>query len=84
MNDETDAETLACIHRAIDRLDPFLRELLWMAAGERRSYDEIASHFGISSRSVERSLLKALGQIRRAMAQERSPRVRLCFWLSRR
>lgn len=79
-----DNETLASIHRAIARLDPFHRELLWMAAAEQRSYDDIASHFGISTASVERQLARALFRVGRAIDREHHPRAWLCFSRRRR
>lgn len=60
MSTEADQEQLLDLKRVILSLPPPLREVFVLSRFTRMSYDEIAAHLGISAKTVEWRMRKAL------------------------
>ena len=65
-----DDEKKKALHRCLQRLDPELREAVWLVYFEKLHYEEAARIMGIARKKVDNLLTKAKGLLRAELKKE--------------
>ena len=63
-------ERQQCIMQCMDRIEPELKEVLWLIYFEKMTYAQTAEVMGVKTKRVERLLVRAREHMRREMKKE--------------
>lgn len=66
-------QTMVTVRRAVDGMSPEVREVFMMRRAETLTYRQIAERLGVTERTVERRMQKALSHLKEEMLRAEKP-----------